>query len=401
MKKNLFALLLLAAMLSTAAAAETKPQGFSARIIATRAVNIADQFTGILPNRPPVFPKTSKVVCGEPFEIEIIFFGATIRNGAIELAGKLTMSDPKGKKTEIPLRRHMANVSGDTAGVFLFPQSLKVIYEPHDPRGKCSFELDLTDCNADKTVKASANVEYVEKVEPEPGIKAFGKIAGYYRAPCPEYIIPAFREFLANLPKQKEKEKQSFNPLPQLAFFYFALKDNPQCVPAFARLFKTLHNEEKYLAAVVLNFASEQSAKTLNPNQRKAVGQQFPSDPFQVEKAIAPWQLDVCWAEFLVRGTKAPLMKVVNALTLANDSVSIADYKKLAGPTREDQRKLMNGLTAMAAQWSLSSLAKNHPLIRFYVEAALVRGEVKDPVAAALAAKAVGMQVKLGKKQTP
>ena len=399
--KKMFAMLMLV-LAAVLVGAETKPRGFSAQIIPTRAVNIADQFTGILPARPPFFPKVSKVICGEPFALEIIFIGAKVRNGAIELAGKLTMSDPKGKKTEIPLRRHMAKVSGDTAGVFLFPQSLKVIYEPQDPRGKCSFELELTDCHAEKTVKASASVEYMEKVEPEREIKAFDKIAGYYRAPCPEYIIPAFREFLANLPKQKAKEKRNFNPLPQLAFFYFALKENPQCVPEFAKLFKSLqHNEEKYLAAVVLDFASGPSAKALNPNQRKAIGQQFPSDPFQFEKAAAPWQLDVCWAEFFVRGTKAPVMKVVNALTLANDSVSIADYKKLASPTREDQRKLMNGLTAMAAQWSLNSLAKTHPLIRFYVEAALVRGEVKDPVAAALAAKAVGMQIKLGKKQTP
>ena len=40
-------------------------------------------------------------------------------------------------------------------------------------------------------------------------------------------------------------------------------------------------------------------------------------------------------------------------------------------------------------------------LIRYYVEAALVRGEVKEPVAGALAAKAVGMQVRTEKKQKP
>lgn len=383
-------------------AAETKPQGFSAHIIPTKAVNIADQFAGILPGRPPFFPKVSKVVCGEPFQLDIIFIGAKIRNGTVKLTGKLTMADPQGKKTEIPLRCNLAKVSGDTAGVFLFPQSLKVIYEPKDPKGKCSFDVVLTDCNAEKTATASASVEYVESIPASPESEAADKLFGnYYRSPCPENILPAFQSYLKKLPAQKQKEKQSFNPLPQLAFFYYLLKDNPQCVPAFAELFKKLHNEEKYMAAVVLNYASGSSAKTLNPNQRKAIGKQFPANPFVFEKVAAPWQLDVCWAEFLVRGTKAPVMKVVNALTLAKDSISIADYKKLAKPTREDQRKLMNGLTAMAAQWSLGSLAKTHPLIRFYVEAALVRGEVKNPMAGALAAKAVGMKVKLEKKQTP
>ncbi|MBQ6597650.1 MAG: hypothetical protein IJH79_08875, partial [Lentisphaeria bacterium] len=288
MKKSLFVLPVLAAVLTAVCAAEKQP-GFSAQIIPTKAVNIADQFTGILPNRPPFFPKVVKVTCGEPFKVEIVFSGAKIRNGAVDLAGKLVMTDPEEKQNEIPLRSHIRKVSGDTAGVFLLPQSLTVIYEPKDPKGKYTFDMELADCGANRTIRASASVEYVEKVDPKPGMKAFEKTGNYYRDPCPEYVIPAFREFLANLPKQKAKEKNSFNPLPQLAFFYFLLKENPQCVPAFAELFKSLRNEEKYLAAVVLNFVSESSAKTLNPNQRDAVRKQFPADPFQVEKAVFPW----------------------------------------------------------------------------------------------------------------
>ena len=52
-------------------------------------------------------------------------------------------------------------------------------------------------------------------------------------------------------------------------------------------------------------------------------------------------------------------------------------------------------MTAVAAQWSLRSLAQNHPLIRYYVEAALRRKEISDPVAAAIAARAIGMQVRV------
>ena len=131
------------------------------------------------------------------------------------------------------------------------------------------------------------------------------------------------------LPKQKEKEKSYFNPLPQLAFFYFLLKENPQCNPAFAELFKTLHGEKKYMAAIVLSFASEETATYLSPDQIKTIREQFPKDPFNIEKAVEAWQLDVCWAEFLVRGTKAPVMKIVNAMSLASDSVTIPEFKKI------------------------------------------------------------------------
>ena len=91
-------------------------------------------------------------------------------------------------------------------------------------------------------------------------------------------------------------------------------------------------------------------------------------------------------------------MKVVEAMGLANDALTIEKFKQIAEPTQEDKRKLMNGLMVRAAMWSCGSLAKTHPLVRFYVEAALVRGEIKDPLTAALAAKAIGMKVKTEKK---
>ena len=398
MKKLFFAALLSAVFPAAVSAAEPE---FSLLVIPTKAVNLEDQFAGILPNRPPHLPKVGRVVCGEPFEIAIVFRGAKSRNGAVELAGKIILTDPRGGKKELPIKGNLANISGDAAGVFLFPQKLRVIYEKKDPKGRYSFEAELTDGGSGKTAKASSAVEYVEKRDPEPGVKAFGKTAAYYREQDPAYIIPAFREFLQNLPKQKAREKNNFNPMPQLAFFYFLLKENPQCVPAFSDLFKQLRGEEKYMAAVVLNFVSEEAKKVLNTNQRKAVGQQFRTDPFRIEKVAAAWQLDVCWAEFFVRGTKAPLMKIIAALSLASDALTIDAYKKLAQPTKEDRRKLLNGLTVMAAQWSLASLVKTHPLIRYYTEAALVRGEVKDPIAAALAAKSVGMKIKLEKSSKP
>ena len=400
MKKLLAVVLSLTFALAAAFAAE-KPEKrpeFSARIIPTRAANIEDQFAGILPQRPPFFPIVSKVVCAEPFHVEVVSVGAAIKEDAMSFAGSIVVTDPTGKREKIPLERVVKGIRGDTSGVFLFPQTLVVYYEPKDPKGKYTFDLELTDRNSGKTAKASASVEYVEKVEPKPGEKAFDKIGKYFMEPEPAYIVPAFREFLAMLPKQKEREKKAFNPLPQLAFFYFLLRENPQVVPAFTELFRSLHNEEKYMAAVVLNFVSEKAAKALTPEQRGIIGQQFPKNPFAVEKAEDAWQLDVCWAEFLVRGTKAPVMKVVAAMGLANDALTIEKFKQIAKPTDADKRKLMNGLVVRAAMWSCGSLAKQHPLVRFYIEAALVRGEIKDPVTAALAAKTIGMKVKTEKK---
>jgi len=397
MKKRFLAALLLAVCAALSFAEEKKPE-FSAKLIPTRAVNIGDQFEGILPNRPSFFPIVSKVACGEPFRVEVTFMGAQIKNGEMQVKGNIVIADPNGKKNEIPLECRISKVSGDTTGVFLLPKTLQVYFEPNDPKGKHTFDLELTDCCSGKMAKASASVEYGEKAVAAPGENAFAKIQSYYLSQQPEYILPAFQEYLKNLPKQKAKEKANFNPLPQLAFFVFLLQENPQLVSDFAAGTKTLNGEEKFMADVVLNFVSEDAAKYLTSEERAAVQKRFAESPFRIEKVMHPAQLDICWAEFLVRATRPPVMKIVQSMSLASDSIPLDQFKKIPKPTQEEKRKLLNSLTVMAAHWSMTSLAKRHSLIRFYVEAALARKEVKSPIAAALAAEAIGLKAETPQK---
>ncbi len=403
MKIRCFLLLLLTGVLPVVGfTAETpRAKGFTVHLVPSRAVNIDDQFGGILPERPPQVPVTAKVVPDEPFRVNVLFVGAKVVNNSIALAGTLTMISPTGKKDEIPLNKEklrLTKLSGDLNGVFPLPQELRVILEKSDPRGKYRFEVELEDLNGKSRATAAAEVELVDKIAPQADVSAFSQLEKYYQAPAPEYILPAFREFLSQLPKQKEREKQNFNPLPQLAFFYFLLKGNPQAVNPFAEMVKTLTGEEKFLGAIVLRFAAPDQPDLIDAKATQAVARQFPLDPFIITQAVLPWHLDVCWAEFMVYGTRAPVLKVVQSFSLVNDAITIDQFKKLAKPTDEDRRKLLNGLTVMAAQWSLKSLAEKHPLIRYYVEAALIRKEITEPAAVLMAAKAIGMKVNTTKK---
>ena len=396
-------------------AAESE-KAFSARIFATKSVNVADQFAGILPNRPPVSTTVTKVVANEPFFVDVVFSGATVRNGSIALDAKITVTSPDGKKVTVPLAaKPLGNIRGDTSGVFLYPDQLEVTFEPDDPRGKHRFDLELTDKTSGRTARASTEVEYVAAAPQAQG-KVLDKLTGsYYKSPCPECIVSGFREYLKLVPKQIEREKQNFNPLPQLAFFYFALELNPQCIREFAEMTAGLQNrEERLFGEIVLNFlAKSPTPETLKrypercrmlreivaafpAAEREEIDRRMPENPFVIQKAQAPFHLDILWAEFLVRGTRAPVLKVAEAIALVNDAIPIDEFKKLGKPSQEDWRKLFNGLTAAAAKWSMGSLAKEHPLIAWYVEAALTRGEIADPVAAALAADAVGLEMKPG-----
>ena len=80
-------------------------------------------------------------------------------------------------------------------------------------------------------------------------------------------------------------------------------------------------------------------------------------------------------------------MKIINSTALFADAINVNDFKKIKNPTAQDTKKLFNGLTAFSAVWSTGSLAKQHQLINLYLEAALVRKELKDKFAAASAAR--------------
>ena len=149
------------------------------------------------------------------------------------------------------------------------------------------------------------------------------------------------------------------------------------------------------MGGIILNFLSPKDAQKLALAEREQIKRSMPRNPFEFKKVSAPWHLDVCWSEFFIRGNREPLLKIVEALSYSKNSMSIPEFKKIANPTQEDRHKLFRGLIVMASQWSIRSLAKQHHLVRYYIEAALKRGEIKDPLVGAIAAKAIGMKVRI------
>ena len=392
MKKAFLAVLLAVFTLSLYADA---PE-FSAKLVLSKSVNVEDQFAGILPERSPFASSFKSVVAGEPFYVYIVFNGAKVRNNTFKLKGELELIAPDGKKQVVPLAEQSIPQQGIPAGIFLLPQHLGIFFEPDDLVGTHKIALKLVDQHAGKTAEDSASVELAKTLPPAASDEeALKKVSAYYRSPCPENILPAFRAYLKKIPAQQKKEKNYFNPFPQLALFCFLLQENPQMVEPFADMVAKRTDEgEKYYGYFVLNFVSPKAAEYIPAELKKRFGR-IKKNPFVVDQVREPWQLDVCWVEFMVRGTREPVMKILNSLSLVHDEISVDDYKKIANPTQEDQRKLMNGLVVRAALWSIKSISKENPLLRFYIEAVLKRQELKDPIAMALAAKAIGMEVRI------
>ena len=110
--------------------------------------------------------------------------------------------------------------------------------------------------------------------------------------------------------------------------------------------------------------------------------------PVEVPGSIRnPGELDQLWFEFFATGKVEPVRRLVDQLARPGKMLTPKEFKakKEKGEiTPEDRESLMNFLISLAANWSLGSNAKQHPLVRYYLEAMLTRGEIKHPRSVAL-----------------
>ena len=373
---------------------------FEAKVVITRALNAEEQFAHILPHRPPFFPMLSKVEKNAPFSVYFVFIKPELKEGRAKISGKITLHNADGTKKESVLPVSVFNVKGEKAGVLLLPQSLKVCMEapPADKYGKYTVALELTDENSGKKAVHQASFEYVEKLEIDPKVKPLEKMTEYYRDPQPQYLFAAFRELMTLQDKQKAKEKRNYNPLPQLSLFYFVLKHNPQYIDAFADMvIKELKGSEQKLGAVVLCALRPEKRKEFPEKLAKGLEKNFSKNPFEIDKAVVPWHLDVLWSEFFVTGKRGSVLKILSAAKLAEKSLNINEFKKIKNPTKADKQRLMNFLTSYAVYWSANSLVKKHELLRYYLECAFERKELSDRFSTALAAKILSEHADLKK----
>lgn len=114
---------------------------------------------------------------------------------------------------------------------------------------------------------------------------------------------------------------------------------------------------------------SEESRSLWNPQH---------SGIFKVSKVRATWQLDVLWSEFLIAGKKDSLIKIADVIKDMKENLSPDDYKKIAKPSAENKASLLRFLNGYAAAWSLGNNARQYGLVAYYLEAMLVRNEIKD-----------------------
>ncbi len=368
------------------------------KLFFTLAPNVADEFAQIMPYRPPFIPIAGKCVRNQPVALVLV-----LKNPAVGKDGKVLVEIESVKTTEpngqikdlVEPGKKIAALEGvkknarDFSGVMLSNFFLKMVVEDHDPLGKTSIELKLRDRGDDSTLVLAAEIEAVEKL---PGVPekpmTFKEMANfinhYYHAPDPAKIPAAFAAF-RKFDDENSGKKKSYDPLMWLCGFAELYKLNPQLRPALAKEAADCSPIHKRYVALILAEAgaAESELKDADPELRKMFDEVKGKSPLSFDTIASPAQLDALWMIFFTTGKVEPIRRLVGELRKRDDVMTVDEAKKLGRKlTDVEKKRLVDGLIGRAAAWSLASNAKQHRLVGYYLETALMRKAYPDAAAA-------------------
>ena len=366
------------------------------RLFFTLAPNVEDQFVHIMPFRPPNVPHVGRCVRNQPVMLHLVLANpATGADGKVLVEIESIRSiGPDGKEKEfvepgkpaVALEGVKKNPE-DGSGVMLANPSIEMIAEDGDPLGKTRIVFRLRDRGDGSVLELEAEIELVEKLEGEPDKPMTDEdlnkfITGYYKEPDPAKIPAAFAAFL-RFDEKIIGEKKSYDPLMWLCGFAELYRLNPLLRPALIRSAAEYSNIHKLYVALILDKAGakEDELKDADPELKllfanvKSKG----NSPLAFDEITSPAQLDALWTQFLVTGKFEPIRRLVRELRKRDDAMTVDEAKKLGRkPTDGEMKRIMGYLIGRAAEWSLASNAKQHPLVAFYLEAILNRKQYPD-----------------------
>ena len=358
-------------------------------LVATLSQNLQDQWEHILPGRPPQIPVVSRVVPGQPFSIRLVLGRFALKDGAADVTADLEQVNPDGTKKTIGRDLVALRGKSDGKGVFLSNFYLEAVMEEKDAPGKYRIVGKLRDRNdgSEKALECSWELTAPPDSFPALELKQSGEVlSNYYRSPKPELLPGLLESCLRERPGLNDKTLSLYYGLGRL----FRL--NPQLHGELLRIAAAQQTAESRRAvAAVIHFLGGKAEAELRPKLDEGTRRELDELallPDEVPGTIrTAGELDQLWFEFFATGKVEPIRRLVDQLARPGEMLTPKEFKakKEKGETTpEDLEKLKNFLITLAANWSLNSNAKQHPLVRFYLEAMLTRGEIKHPRSAAL-----------------
>ena len=345
--------------------------------LATLVPRLADRCGGVPAGFAAPLPTVSHVSRHQPFSIQFFFRDPVLKDGKMRVSARVILRGPSGQiRFDSRDSIKVLDAPGPRPGrEILHPAGCRIVFGRDDAEGEYTVDVAVTDLLAKRTAHGTAAITLADRL-PEgaafTSMREFDEfIMGYYRAPDPERIMPAFRFLAGQLPELRKR--RHFTPVPLMAWFYYALKVNPQLWKDFAKQAAALDPADRPHAVAVL--AALTGKGTREPAKLKSVYE-------PPEKLTAPWQLDVLWSRFFAAGDLQPVERLCGEVARVPRGITPEAYKKLAAPTAEDKAKLLDHVMGRGALWSLGANARKHPLAAAYIQSLLGRKRITDMFAA-------------------
>ncbi len=300
---------------------------------------------------------------------------------------------PDGTPDGRPLSSVLWQEAVPSAELTLYPATNIVFYaEPHDPAGIYRITVRVHDHLAGESralVHAFELIDYVAPSLPA-DFDPDAWFHGYYLQPSPELALPALPRFFEKLPAAKRAGAVP----PLLGFYDQILRDNDWLLPAFAARLDTAPTDEAFALSLVLGFHLR-AASSPPPGlstahwQRLADfrGHAWPSDPDA--PLLHASQLDSLWGRFFASALYAPVQRLLEPLAHTADLGASERWRQAfpsaspeAAPPLPDlddpatPPEIRREVLLRTALWSLRANARQHPLVRGYLEQSLRAGDL-------------------------
>jgi hypothetical protein len=387
MPKRLRRLLLVALLLGLAAGCAHRPDP-AAQLVPSSAVALpeADYVLTLLPPRsdftgPPAAPASTP-------PLERVFRGQAVFIRPQVAAPSPGLRALAGLRLELEIRKpgflrpvERATVPAEVGFRFRTTE--------HDPLGDYTLTLRLVNPASGETrvFEKSFRVEDYRPPVLASGFEPQTWLTRYYLQPTPDLALPALRELHLDLPA--DKRAGALPPL--LGFYDQLLRDNPWLLPAFSARLAGAAPDEAYLLSLVLGFHLRDPSAPKPAELDDATWTRladfrtydWPSDPETPLSDIT--QLDALWGRFFAAGRYADLRTLLLPLAHHADLGAAERWHKetraapaadLGDTLADAPPEVKRDLLLRSALWSLRSNARQHPLVRDYLEWTLASGEL-------------------------
>lgn len=381
-------------------------QPFSPLLVVTTQVAHDDIFLHVLSGSGPGYQPVRRLYRGQR-----VFILPIARNYAFDaletadLTFELLVRKPDGSLDGAPLSASLWQGAVSAPDLLLYPSTTVSFHAaPEDPVGEYQLVVRVRDHLADQVQELSQTLVLEDYAPPSlpPDFDSERWFQSYYLAPTPEFALPALPLFFKKLPA--DKRAGAIPPL--LGFYDQILRDNPWLLPAFGARLETADPDEAFALSLVLGFhlrADSAPPEGLSPALWDRLADfrvhAWPADPDA--PLLLASQLDALWGRFFASALYAPVQRLLEPLVNTADLGAAERWRKTlpaAGgedaylsPDLEDPDtpvEIRREVLLRTALWSLRANARQHPLVRGYLEQTLRTGDLA-PGARALLERAL------------